>query len=196
MSHWIQTHSGRAFDYDHPDPLSVRIQDIAHALANLNRFSGHALAPYSVAQHSVLVSRHLPPSLALAGLLHDCHEAFVIDLPKPLKAMVPDYVAIEDRIQSFVLTTLGMDPSVVRSAPIKEVDLRMLSTEARDLMTKSARMWSDPLEPYPCKIIPWTWDSARQIFLRTYWALTKGKPVPTCDTCAFATTQIPSVEGK
>lgn len=180
---WIQTRSGNIFDYSDPKPSSVRIQDIAHALSLLNRFSGHTKVPYSVAQHSVFVSRHVNPRYALAGLLHDCHEAFVIDLPKPLKVMVPDYRAIEDRIQGFVLEQLGMPLADVHSDEVKLADRRALGTEARDLLAKPKKPWSDPPEPFECKIIPWTWESAEKIFMQVYFDLTRGKPSKQCRTC-------------
>jgi hypothetical protein len=97
----MQTFSGIAFDLDPPNPDSVRLIDIAHGLAHQCRFAGQCAKFYSIAQHSVLVSRivakaiaampadRLTPaekaSCALSALLHDAGEAYTCDVPNPVK---------------------------------------------------------------------------------------------------------------
>lgn len=86
------TFSGAEFDPYEPTADVIDIRDIAAALSNINRFIGHTEYPYSVAQHSVLVARMVPapvltpPTLTLAALLHDAHEAYLGDMSAPLKA--------------------------------------------------------------------------------------------------------------
>ena len=82
---WIQTFTGRAFYVLDPRPEDVDIEDIAHALSMQCRFAGHCREFYSVAQHSVTASWLVPPEDALWGLLHDAAEAYVVDLPRPIK---------------------------------------------------------------------------------------------------------------
>lgn len=88
---WIQTHSGVAFDLLEPKPEMVRLEDIAHALSRINRFSGHTLGePYSVAHHSMLVADLLaswgaPPAVVREGLLHDAPESGYGDTVSPVQ---------------------------------------------------------------------------------------------------------------
>lgn len=77
----IRTHSGWLHVLT-PTPDEIHIRDIAHALSMICRFGGHVDSFYSVAQHSVIVSYHVPPDMALVGLLHDAAEFAVGDLPQ------------------------------------------------------------------------------------------------------------------
>lgn len=95
----ITTVSGKYFDLLKPEEYEYDIHEIASALSNLCRYTGHVNSFYSVAEHSVLVSRLVPDSLALCGLLHDSSEAFVGDVSSPLKKLLPEYQKIEDNIQ-------------------------------------------------------------------------------------------------
>lgn len=164
---WIQTYSGLSFDLENPDPNTVDIKDIAHALSLICRFTGHVKHHYSVAQHSVLVSRQLPQRLRFQGLMHDAHEAYVGDVSAPLKRCrgMEGYRAIENKAWIVVATKFmlphKLDPSV------KEADLRMCVTEKK-MLGKASKPWDLQVKPYKINIIPWPAENAEQIFLDTF----------------------------
>lgn len=57
---------------------------LGSSLAKINRFAGRTSHPYSVAAHSVLVSRLCPQGMEQTwALLHDAHEAFLGDITAP-----------------------------------------------------------------------------------------------------------------
>lgn len=95
----ILIHSGILFDVFNPKKEDIREVDIAHALSNLCRYGGHSPKFYSVAQHSVLCSLvEGTPQEQMEALMHDASEAYLIDLPRPIKRNMPNYVLIEDKL--------------------------------------------------------------------------------------------------
>lgn len=117
----IETYSGRLLRVDSIGPSDLCIFDIAHALARLCRFNGHITAEhYSVAEHCVLVSHLIEtPEYQLAGLLHDAAEAYIGDIPSPLKAELPLVKEWEDRILGAVDARFGVD---TRHHVVEEAD--------------------------------------------------------------------------
>jgi uncharacterized protein len=133
MEPTIQTFGGRLFNFRAPDEHDFDIEEIAHALSNLCRFTGHVHNFYSVAQHSVLVSLQVPPAHAKAGLLHDAHEAYVNDISAPLKMLLPDYRGIEQSVEAALRRQF--DVPALMPACVKTADLVALNTERLCLMT-------------------------------------------------------------
>lgn len=137
---WILTHTGRHFDLVDPQPDMINVLDIAHGLSNCCRFAGHSSHFYSVAQHSVLASRIVPAGYELEALLHDASEAYLGDVTRPLKLLLPDYRAIEQRVEAAIRAAFGL-PSR-QSDTVTHADRVMLATERRDLMPQDADEWA------------------------------------------------------
>ena len=173
MSPTIVTHSGKYFNFLEPIPDMICIEDIAHALSHLCRFTGHTAQFYSVAQHSVLVSEILPPNLQLAGLLHDATEAYIGDVSRPLKMLLPQYREIEHRV--WLAIAAKFDLPVDLPKPIKDADNTLLLTEKRDLLAYSRHgefwEWAKDINPLPSTIQRWPSWMAKKVFLERFHAL-------------------------
>ena len=177
---FIETASGRRFRPLDPTEGEISILDIAHALSNQCRFSGHTRVHYSVAEHSVRV-RNLLASLGasrevqLWGLLHDASEAYLVDIPSPLKhtEAFAAYRVAERALQIAVCVAFNLpteEPEIVRMA-----DGVLLATEARDLMPYRPEHWADLIhEALPGKIKPWPQQVAKMEFLEAFQELTTG----------------------
>lgn len=173
MTPTILTASGNHFDLSTPEQSPIHISDIAHALANLCRFTGHCKQFYSVAQHSVHVSHLVPAEHAMAALLHDAAEAYLGDVASPLKALLADYRAIEARVEHAVLARFGL--SLPLHPSIKTADLVALATEQRDLMHAEPWAQLQGLCPDPTRIRPMPPTMSEALFLRRYWELTDAR---------------------
>ena len=165
---WIQTYTGRKFDFLNPTVDSVCIEDIAHALSNICRYTGHTKEFYSVAQHSVLAVDNVPDEDAFAALLHDATEAYLTDISKPLKNLLPQYCELEDKVYKVIACKFGLPDEL--PASVKEADLRLLATEKRDLLIGEPAEWEiiKNVRCYPDKIEPWSPIEAERLFLDLY----------------------------
>lgn len=103
---WIQTYTGARFYPLEPDAGLIRIEDIAHSLSMQCRYTGHTSRFYSVAEHSLILAKefHTGWHYRLVALLHDAAEAYLSDIPRPLKRL-PEfafYREAEDRLQEMI----------------------------------------------------------------------------------------------
>lgn len=165
---WIWTYTGRQFYPLDPRPEDVCIEDIAHHLAMKCRYSGATMGFYSVAEHSVHVSRYVPAEDAKWGLLHDAAEAYLADIPRPVKAHIPGWRKIERRVEKAVLERFGMsdfEPDAVRL-----IDTAILADEKAALFkTFPGRPWDGHTRAIlGVEIGCWDPETARKIFL-TRW---------------------------
>lgn len=171
----MQTATGRAFWPLDPRADEIDIEDIAHSLSNMCRYAGHCSEFYSVAQHSVLVSWLAPIKDALWGLLHDASEAYLVDVPRPVKPHLPGYREIEDRVMREVCAKFGLPEQM--PASIKRLDRAILADEARDLMKSPPIDWGLTEPPLGIPIAPWTPSHARIAFLSQFKMLTQQLPM-------------------
>lgn len=152
---WILTWTRKKLYPLNPKTGSVDIADVAHHLANICRFTGATSQHYSVAQHCVLCARQVRPATALHALLHDSAEAYLGDWPRPWKRHVfiriedeqgtPHFEpikAVEEELLGYIYADLDIPlPTAVDIAEVKRVDLLLLATEARDLMSPLHPDW-------------------------------------------------------
>ncbi len=169
---WMQTASGLQFHPLDPRPEDICIEDIAHALSNLCRFGGHVRTFYSVAQHSVIVADLLPDRLKLAGLLHDATEAYLVDIPRPLKVALKEYQRIEHRLAAIIGQKFRVDFS---DPLIKRADNAALMAEARDLLSETPEGWGIDETPAALLVDPEVPFVARENFMREFRLLTEGR---------------------
>ncbi len=169
VSDYIQTRSGKKFHFMNPRPEEVDIEDIAYALAHTTRWGGHCDPPITVAQHCVLVSRLLRDGrcsamVQMQGLLHDAAEAYIPDIPSPIKPYLKDLAGIDWYIERAICEAFGVhhpfDPAV------KRADVESYRWEYRDLM-KQVQMCTPPAERRPTLSV-WSADESEMIFLNTF----------------------------
>ena len=176
MRPYFRTYTGRHVHPLDPQPEEISIFDVAHSLSQICRFLGHTEGFYSVAQHSVLVSRHVPNEDALWGLLHDASEAYLCDLPAPIKhdPQMSIYRIAEDRLMLAVCERYGLRPEMPES--VKLADKVLLATEFRDVTTLDDPEWvrmnigAEPLATY--HIASWAPAYAESMFLNRFEELT------------------------
>lgn len=166
---YIQTLSGKKFNYLTATVDDIDIEDIATALSHICRFAGHLPEFYSVAQHSVLVSQLFPPEFAFEALMHDAAEAYCQDIPAPLKALLPDYRRIETYVDDLI--RFKFDIPLEHTEVVKYADLTMLATERRDLEIDDGSKW-DCLDGIPCsdliQVIPLRPGQAFGLFINRF----------------------------
>jgi hypothetical protein len=160
---WMQTFTGRRFYPMDPRPEEVDPADIAHALSLLCRYGGHLDRFYSVAEHCVLMSEAVAPEHALAALLHDATEAYVCDVPRPLKRYLPEYRSIEDAVRNAICLRFRVAGDL--PAEVKDADNRIILTERNALMS-NAGVWAQDgvVEPLPVAIVGWSPAEAELVY--------------------------------
>ena len=143
---FMMTYTGAKIYPAHPEKSTIELEDITWALAHTPRFGGHTITPYSVAQHCLFCYEQLKSNCStltkLYVLLHDAAEAYLGDLPTPVKVLFPSFLEIEDRwleeiYKSFNLPT---DIDVEINQIVKQIDRTALYVEAQKL-TIGHREW-------------------------------------------------------
>jgi hypothetical protein len=170
---WIQTYTGKAVYPMDLRPEDIDIADIAHSLSMQCRFNGHCQQFYSVAEHSVLMARHFVlggmTEYALPALLHDATEAYLTDVPRPVKPFLRGYKEAEQRAWLAIAERFGLAPEL--SAHVHDADNRILFDEKSQNMGAGEREWSWSMERLGVKLLFWEPDLAEAAFLQMYWQL-------------------------
>jgi hypothetical protein len=162
---WMQTFTGRQFWPLDPRPEEIDPLDVAHSLGYQCRYGGHTKRFYSVAEHCILMSLWVQEwchnaeaegrapiadevirITALAALLHDATEAYVVDVPRPLKRHLEGYFEIEQRVAVSVALRFGL-PSWELPSIVHEADNRILMDERAQLLSPPPQRWALELEP-------------------------------------------------
>lgn len=154
--HEVETFSGRYVDVDKPVVSTIALEDIAHALANTCRYGGHCTRFYSVAEHAVFVSKRLERkghsgSIQLAGLHHDDAEAFLMDVPRPMKPLLGKaYERMTAKMDQAIAKALNQGDNVpwfyaedFHDPSVKDADNWALFVEARYLLPSQGKLWWD-----------------------------------------------------
>ena len=176
---FIETYTGQPFWPLNPTKEHVSIIDIAHALSNQCRYSGATQNFYSTAQHCCLLSNYVEKNMkgstaldALQILMHDSAEAYLVDVPRPVKQHMPEYRKWDKTITMVIRSWLG-----IGDVPIPEwqdeLDSRIIMDERAQLMSDSGLEWKHNLEPLGIFIDPWVPPVAEQQFLMRYAHFTK-----------------------
>jgi 5'-deoxynucleotidase YfbR-like HD superfamily hydrolase len=171
---YLQTVSGRWVNPFDPDPAQLDAGDIARALANQCRFGGHSRRFYSVAQHSVIVSRLVEErggdaEDCFAALMHDATEAYLGDMPHPIKHRSPlgaAFRAAEDHLEHAIRERFAIRADVPE---IKRADRALLATERRAFSAETWR-WPelDGVEPLDLELTAWSPDEAATAFVERF----------------------------
>lgn len=187
---WIRTVSAKKFYPMAPHLNQYDIGDIAHAIAHNNRYNGHMDHAYSVGQHSVLVSEQVlkmydelrweegdpdygsdewmmaRAAVGLQALLHDATEAYMPDMPSPIKLCLPDFMEMEEKIKNSIMDSFDLPQEF--HPLIDEVDKGIRGSEIKWLFTalKGDAVWAEDI--YEIVITPWPVAYTKQRFLDTF----------------------------
>lgn len=185
---WIQTFTGKKFYPLDPDPNTFDIRDQAAALSKQCRYLGHVQRFYSVAEHAVRMSREAelrkyPLMIQQQCLVHDNTEAYLGDMPRPLKLLEAfnDYNAAEERLQHMLFDWLYLEPEI--HPAVKALDMEILGTEVNALKCPIHPDWpatltngklADPwphVDPLNIGWMPW---KAENVYLARFLELWGG----------------------
>lgn len=190
---WILTARGEQFFYDEGAGVSsIKVEDIAFALSNLCRFTGHTLRWYSVGEHSLRVCELVMQTMkdsgvdekesrrcALWGLLHDASEAYTGDVNAPLKRWLLQRTDVFQKLEADIMRRVGAALGLEGEEPeiVKQADLTLCVTEGRDVMPPMQYAWlSLPHAPLPQRITPMPSGLVHRLFVDLYYRLKDGTP--------------------
>lgn len=191
-THEVETFTGQFVDTKHPQPDTIVLEDIAHALAATCRYGGHCQRFYSVAEHAVFCSVRVErkgynKAMQMAALHHDDAEAYLGDIPRPMKSLLgKTYRTLTNRMDIAIGIALGINDADFHAPVVKDADNWALFVEARHLLPSQGRHWFNGdqgaatwgLERQPARIVvPDYWhgglspEDARDLYIQRHNAL-------------------------
>jgi hypothetical protein len=168
---WMQTASRQAVDLAHPDPDTMCLPDIAHALSRICRYNGMTSQHYSVAEHCCHVADYLladhGPEVALAGLMHDASEAYIGDLTYPMQLALGAEAravvkAMHARVWDAIQTKLELQFLDLDDPRVRDADRRILLDECEAMLGGPVKPWDVKGEPLGVRIQGWDAATARR----------------------------------
>jgi len=173
---YIETYTGRFINPLKPAPDAVFIEDIAHSLSMQCRFNGHCSGFYSVAEHSVHTAEVVQmlsdasPETAKFALLHDAAEAYLCDIPRPVKKSFPGYAAWEQALFDVICDRfIGRLPTKKETVDMYRADDIMLVAEAESLTASKGKDWGLKEKPLDgIEILCWNPGESEEKFLDKY----------------------------
>lgn len=165
---WIQTFSGKDFSFVRPRIEDIELVDIAHSLSMQCRFNGHSLRFYSVSEHCCLLFDACSPENRLWGLLHDSSEAYLADVPRPVKPYLKEYAGFEDAALKVIADKYGLEWPMPDE--VKRLDTLILVNERDQAMSTPPQDWEVPSVGIPNLTLKfWEPYRARHEFLRRFF---------------------------
>lgn len=177
-TNYIRLFSGRKFWPLDPSSEDVAIADIAHSLSHKCRYQGHTVVFYSVAEHCVRLSWLASPENKLAALLHDAGEAYLPDVPRPIKSSLAGFKEIEERVDRAIFERYNLPYPWAEE--INQLDTSILNDEMKAMLNYGDGPYGDgPIYPEG-KNTRFGWGTfvAKEAFLSTFYNLTR-REVPT-----------------
>jgi len=169
---WIQTFTGKAFYPLEPEKCieKICIEDIAWSLSMQCRYAGHSKFFYSVAEHCIHVSNAVSTEYAFEGLMHDASEAYLVDIPRPIKPYILGYYEMEKRLMVSISKVFGLQYPLPQN--VKDCDSSILHDERLSLMHEGEKDWYLPFAKIPgINIHCWSQPLAFRYFMQRFYEL-------------------------
>lgn len=164
---WIQTYTGKQFWPLDPQVEDIDIEDIAHSLSMQCRYGGHCKRFYSVAEHCAHVSDNVPAEDALWALLHDAAEAYLVDVPRPIKKHLAGYKEIEANLMRVICQRFQLPEEMPQS--VHRADNIILLDERDQNLSSPPAAWScESSERLGLRLRFWSNNLAEGVFLNRF----------------------------
>ncbi len=146
-----------------PRPEEIVLEDIAISLSRQCRYLGHIDYHYSIAQHCVLLHDYIEAPHKKQMLMHDGSEAYLCDIPRPIKPLLTNYKEIEYKLQTMIYQKYGID--IVEHPRVSDLDRRIVLDEKKALKSKSDTVWNIPGGPLGIEVVQWSQARAYDEFM-------------------------------